>query len=71
MLLTSLDFIEDWPIRRNYRPKQAHHQMMVIMTQIKRLEMKWSPEQISNRLRLEGEESFYKFISAVRVMETP
>lgn len=67
---------------RGYRPKQAHALAVardeskhgpyrmnpVIMTQIiERLELKWSPEQISNRLRVEGEESvsaetIYKFI---------
>jgi IS30 family transposase len=71
---------------RGYRPKQAHRLASereaskhgpykmnpVIMTQItERLEMKWSPEQISNRLRLEGEESvsaetIYKFIDGDR-----
>jgi IS30 family transposase len=71
---------------RGYRPKQAHRLASereaskhgpykmnpVIMTQItERLEMKWSPEQISNRLRLEGEESvsaetIYKFIDEDR-----
>jgi IS30 family transposase len=71
---------------RGYRPKQAHRLASereaskhgpykmnpVIMTQItERLEMKWSPEQTSNRLRLEGEESvsaetIYKFIDEDR-----
>lgn len=60
---------------RGYRPKQAHtiaterenskhgpYKMNpVVMAQIiERLELKWSPEQISNRLRVEGEE----FVSA-------
>jgi len=68
--------------RRGYRPKQAHAKATareeskhgpykmnpVIMAQIvERLELKWSPEQISNRLRIEGEETvstetIYKFI---------
>jgi IS30 family transposase len=67
---------------RGYRPKQAHLMAVareeskhgpykmnpVIMGLItERLELKWSPEQISNRLRLEGEptvstETIYKFI---------
>ncbi len=67
---------------RGYRPKQAHilavareeskqgpyRMNPVVMAQIiERLELKWSPEQISNRLRVEGEESvsaetIYKFI---------
>ena len=67
---------------RGYRPKQAHAKATaregskhgpykmnpVIMAQIiERLELKWSPEQISNRLRIEGEETvstetIYKFI---------
>jgi len=67
---------------RGYRPQQAqrlasereaskhgpYKMNPVIMTQIiERLELKWSPEQISNRLRLDGEESvstetIYKFI---------
>lgn len=67
---------------RGYRPKQAQRLAMereepkhgpykmnpVVMTAIiERLELKWSPEQISNRLRVEGEESvsaetIYKFI---------
>jgi IS30 family transposase len=67
--------------RRGYRPRQAqefaqsrevakhwpHKMSPVVMTMIvERLELKWSPEQISNRLRLEGEvnistESIYKF----------
>lgn len=71
---------------RGYRPKQAHRFALereaskhgpykvnpVIMTQIiERLEFKWSPEQISNRLRLEGEETvspetIYKFIDEDR-----
>lgn len=68
--------------KRGYRPKQAHRKAMeresfkhgpykmnpVLMAQvIERLEAKWSPEQISNRLCLEGEasistETIYKFI---------
>lgn len=67
---------------RGYRPKQAHERAIaretakhgpykmtpVIMTKIiERLEVKWSPEQIYNRLLLEGEdivstETIYKFI---------
>ena len=67
---------------RGYRPKQAHllavsreeskhgpYKMNpVIMNNIiERLEAKWSPEQISNRLRMEGAEivsteTIYKFI---------
>ncbi len=67
---------------RGYRPKQAHRLATereepkhgpyrmnpVVMTSIvERLELKWSPEQISNRLRIEGEETvsaetIYKFI---------
>ncbi len=44
----------------------------VIMTQIvERLELKWSPEQISNRLRIEGEElvspeTIYNFVDEDR-----
>lgn len=72
--------------KRGYRPKQAQHKAMereaskhgpykmnpVIMAQItERLELKWSPEQISNRLRIEGEETvcaetIYKFIDEDR-----
>jgi len=72
--------------RRGYRPKQAHllavtreeskhgpYKMNpVIMVQImERLELKWSPEQISNRLRTEGKESIstesiYKLIDEDR-----
>ncbi len=68
--------------RRGYRPRQAHRLAVareeckhgpykmnpVIIAQIiERLELKWSPEQISNRLRVEGEDSvssetIYKFI---------
>lgn len=68
--------------KRGYRPKQAHQKAIareepkhgpyrmnpVIMAKIiERLEVKWSPEQIYNRLRMEGEEivsteSIYKFI---------
>lgn len=68
--------------KRGYRPKQAHQKAIareepkhgpyrmnpVIMAKIiDRLEVKWSPEQIYNRLRMEGEEivsteSIYKFI---------
>lgn len=67
---------------RGYRPKQAHGFALareepkhgpyrmnpVIMSLItERLELKWSPEQISNRLKVEGEETvsaetIYKFI---------
>jgi IS30 family transposase len=67
---------------RGYRPKQANQKALarelpkhgpyrmnpVIMARIiERLEVKWSPEQIYNRLRMEGEdivstESIYKFI---------
>lgn len=67
---------------RGYRPQQAHSLAVareeskhgpykmnpVIMGLItERLELKWSPEQISNRLRIEGEETvstetIYKFI---------
>jgi IS30 family transposase len=69
-------------VTRGYRPKQAHLMAVareeskhgpykmnpVIMGLItERLELKWSLEQISNRLRLEGEptvstETIYKFI---------
>ena len=72
--------------KKGYRPKQAHRKAMereaskhgpykmnpVIMTQIiERLELKWSPEQISNRLRIEGEETvsaetIYKYIDEDR-----
>lgn len=68
--------------KRGYRPKQAHNKALerdsykrgpykmnpVIISQItERLELKWSPEQIANRLRVEGEEvvsteTIYKFI---------
>jgi len=71
---------------RGYRPKQAqkfadererpkhgpYRMNPVMMTQIiERLELKWSPEQIFNRLRLEGEEmvspeTIYKFIAEDR-----
>lgn len=71
---------------RGYRPKQAHRLALerrvskfgpykmnpVLMTQIiERLELKWSPEQISNRLKLEGQptvcsETIYKFIDEDR-----
>lgn len=67
---------------RGYRPKQAHAKAVereeakhgpyrmnpVIMCEIEeRLKVKWSPEQISNRLRVEGKETvstetIYKFI---------
>ena len=67
---------------RGYRPKQAqawaaareeskqgpYKMNPVVMTMIvERLELKWSPEQISNRLRIDGEETvsaetIYKFI---------
>lgn len=73
--------------RRGYRPKQAqglatareaskhgpYKMNPVIMTAIiERLELRWSPEQISNRLRIEGEETvspetIYKFIDADRL----
>lgn len=69
--------------KRGYRPKQAHRMSIereaikhgpykmnpVMMIQIiERLQVNWSPEQISNRLRLEGEatvspETIYKFIA--------
>lgn len=72
--------------KRGYRPKQAqrlaseresskqgpYKMTPVLMTQIiERLELKWSPEQISNRLRLEGEdtvsvETIYQFIDEDR-----
>jgi IS30 family transposase len=72
--------------RRGYRPKQAQRLAMtreeskhgpyrmnpVVMTAIiERLELRWSPEQISNRLRLEGQdtvsaETIYKFIDEDR-----
>jgi transposase, IS30 family len=71
---------------RGYRPKQAHSLATaredakhgpyklnpVVMTMItERLELKWSPEQISNRLRVDGEadistETIYKFIDQDR-----
>lgn len=67
---------------RGYRPKQADQlaeareapkhgpykmNPVVMMNIIEKLELKWSPEQISNRLKLEGEEivsaeTIYKFI---------
>ncbi len=67
---------------RGYRPKQAQRlaeareapkhgpyrmNPVAMINIIERLEMKWSPEQISNRLKLEGEdtvsaETIYKFI---------
>lgn len=67
---------------RGYRPKQADQlarareapkhgpykmNPVVMMNIIEKLELKWSPEQISNRLRLDGEEivsaeTIYKFI---------
>jgi len=67
---------------RGYRPKQAHLKAIarefpkhgpykmnpvIMMRIIERLEVKWSPEQIYNRLRMEGEEivsaeTIYKFI---------
>ncbi|WP_291830220.1 IS30 family transposase [Bosea sp. (in: a-proteobacteria)] len=67
---------------RGYRPKQAHQKAIarekskhgpyrmnpvIMMKIIERLEAKWSPEQIYNRLLLEGEEivsteTIYKFI---------
>jgi transposase, IS30 family len=72
--------------RRGYRPKQAHRLARgredskhgpyklnpVIMTMaIERLELRWSPEQISNRLRLEGHdtvcaETIYKLVDEDR-----
>lgn len=71
---------------RGYRPKQAQRTAEsreqakhwpyklnpVVMTMIvERLELKWSPEQISNRLRLEGgadisTETIYRFIDEDR-----
>lgn len=57
---------------KGYRPKQADEfavareeskhgpyklNPVIIMKVIERLELKWSPEQISNRLRIEGEET--------------
>jgi IS30 family transposase len=73
--------------RRGYRPKQAqalatareeskhwpYKLNPVVMTMVaERLELKWSPEQISNRLKLEGScdistETIYKFIDQDRV----
>ena len=67
---------------RGYRPKQAHKKALareepkhgpyrmtpvIMMRIIERLEVKWSPEQIYNRLKMEGEdivstETIYKFI---------
>ena len=67
---------------RGYRPKQAHQKALareepkhgpyrmtpvIMMRIIERLEVKWSPEQIYNRLKMEGEdivspETIYKFI---------
>lgn len=67
---------------RGYRPRQAQHfaedresskhgpykmNPVIIETIIERLELRWSPEQISNRMRIEGQdyvsaESIYKFI---------
>ena len=72
--------------RRGYRPRQAQRKAVareaakhypykmdpVMMTMItERLELKWSPEQISNRLRVEGQpyvsaESIYNFIQEDR-----
>ena len=50
-------------------PKHGQYKMnpVVMMNIIEKLELKWSPEQISNRLKLEGEEivsaeTIYKFI---------
>jgi len=67
---------------RGYRPKQAHFKALarevskhgpyrmtpvIMMKIIERLEAKWSPEQIYNRLKMEGDEivsteTIYKFI---------
>jgi len=67
---------------RGYRPKQAHEMAMareepkhgpyrmtpvIMMRIVERIEAKWSPEQIYNRLLLDGDEivsteSIYKFI---------
>jgi transposase, IS30 family len=67
---------------RGYRPKQAHQKALdrelpkhgpyklnpvIMMRVIERLDQKWSPEQIYNRLKLEGEEivsteTIYKLI---------
>lgn len=72
--------------RRGYRPKQAQRlaedreickrgpykmNPVIMAAIIERLELRWSPEQISNRLRLEGEETvsvetIYKFIDEDR-----
>ena len=64
--------------RRKGRLKNGPYKMNpIIMTQIiERLEAKWSPEQISNRLKLEGEprvstETIYKFINEARQMGGP
>lgn len=71
---------------RGYRPKQANKYAklreeakhwpyklnpVVMMMIIERLELKWSPEQISNRLRIEDQadistETIYKFIAQDR-----
>lgn len=71
---------------KGYRPKQAHQWALsreqakhgpyklnpVVITMIvERLELKWSPEQISNRLKLEGladisAETIYKFVDQDR-----
>lgn len=68
--------------KKGYRPKQANQKAIarekpkhgpyrmnpiIMMKIIERLEVKWSPEQIYNRLRMEGEdivstETIYKFI---------
>lgn len=72
--------------RRGYRPKQAQQlasgreackhgpykmNPVLMTTIIERLQLRWSPEQISNRLRLEEEDSvstetIYKFIDEDR-----
>jgi IS30 family transposase len=72
--------------QRGYRPKQAQRlavarerrkhgpyklNPVLIAAVIERLELKWSPEQISNRLRLEGQETIsaetiYKLIDEDR-----
>ena len=71
---------------RGYRPKQAHslavareepkhgpYKMnpVIMMRIVERLEVKWSPEQIYNRLKMEGDEivsaeTIYKFIQEDR-----
>jgi IS30 family transposase len=74
---------------RGYRPKQANKYAeiredakhwpyklnpVIMMMITERLELKWSPEQISNRLRIEGQanistETIYKFIAKDREAE--